>query len=92
MEGPMVSKNRFAEALLLQDACNPSGVARTLLDMIADVRKDPTADSNTVRTDPAVILTVAKLADLVGLAYDWPRDAQAECEAAAVAASVAEAP
>lgn len=73
-------KNRFDEALLLQDACNPSGVAHTLIRMFDDIRKDPEAGTDTLRRDPAVRCTVAKLADLCGLDYTWPRDAHEECE------------
>lgn len=82
----MVHKNRYAEALALQDACNPSGVARTLVEIIDDVKQNG-ADTAMVRYDPAVQLTIAKLADLCGLDYNWPRNAEAACQEGAIAAA-----
>ena len=73
----MIRNNRFAEALALQDACNPSGVARTLVEMMDDVKKH--GDTADVRRDPAVRITVAKLADLCGLTYTWPQGSEAAC-------------
>jgi hypothetical protein len=69
--------NRFRDALAVQDACNPSGVCRSLFEIFSTT---DWPDTDSKRRDPAVILFVAKLADLVGLEYTWPRDAQLECE------------
>ena len=79
----MVSSNRYQEALLLQGACNPSGVAHTLIEMIQEASREG-ADTAGICRDPAVRLTVAKLADLCGLTYTWPCLAEASCEAHAV--------
>ena len=72
-------RNRYREAIDVQDACNPSGVALSLHKMCCVVSREGNGTDG-VRRDPAVRLFVAKLADLCGLEYDWPRDAQAECE------------
>ena len=83
----MVSNNRFQEALLLQNACNPSGVAHTLVEMIQEASRQG-ADTASICRDPAVRLTVAKLADLCNLTYTWPSMSQASCEAHAVGFAV----
>lgn len=76
MEDPT---SRFQDALSVQNACNPSGVAYSLWKCCCAVSRYH-AGTDAVRTDPAVKLFVAKLADLVGLDYQWPRDAERKCE------------
>jgi hypothetical protein len=75
----MVKANRYAEALAVQDACNLSGVAHSLIEMCSVIRAEG-GDSDAIRHDPAVRLFVAKLADLAGLDYTWPADSSAACE------------
>ena len=76
----MVKSNRFSEALAVQDACNVSGVARSLVEVIDAARKDPECRSTgDFARDPAVALFVAKLADLCGLAYTWPASVEQAC-------------
>ena len=70
--------NRYAEAIAVQDACNPSGVAHSLIEVFRQVRAEG-GDTDAQRSDPAVRLFVAKLADLCGLDYTWPRDADQAC-------------
>lgn len=54
--------NRFKTALALQDACNISGVARTLVTVIDEAR----SKGIRAETDPAVQMVVYKLAALAG--------------------------
>lgn len=57
--------NRFKVAIEIQDACNPSGVARELVRVIKDAMDDPECTgTDWVRQDPAVRLVVNKLMDL----------------------------
>ena len=62
--------NRYADALAVQDACNISGVARSLVETIDDARKNPfNGEIINSAHDPAVILFVYKLASLCGTDY-----------------------
>lgn len=62
----MLTKNRFHEAWLLQDACNIRGVARALVEIADDAARDAISTGD-VAKDDAVIAVVSKLADMVGL-------------------------
>lgn len=75
----MVNKNRFAEALALQDACNPSGVALTLTEMFRQISEEGggTADKC---ADPAIRVAVMKLADLCGIDVEGDLEAYRACE------------
>jgi len=54
--------NRFQVAIEIQDACNPSGVARELVRVIKDAMDDPECTgTNWVCLDSAVRLVVNKL-------------------------------
>ena len=69
-----LADERRERAVSLQDACNPSGVARELVRMIDAVRNEiEPAKFNTsmIGKDDGVILTVAKLADMCGIQVDW---------------------
>jgi hypothetical protein len=75
-----MTHNRFEEALLVQNACNACGVAGSLFEICKQVLHE-THSTDAVRRDPAVRLFVAKLADMCGLEYTWPVDADLACEA-----------
>lgn len=62
--------NRYAEALQVQNACNLSGVTHSLAKILSDLIRNENADTQTVASDPAVILFVDKMFDLVGRP-DW---------------------
>ena len=62
----MVTENIYKEAMLLQDACNPSGVAHTLSEVCSYLIMQEKADTDTVGRNPAVQLIMLKLADLTG--------------------------
>jgi hypothetical protein len=60
--------DRFKVADDIQDACNPSGVARELVRVIASAMRDPACTgTDFVRNDPAVRCVVDKLASLTGV-------------------------
>jgi len=73
-----MARNIYKEALDVQMACNPSGVTHSLYEVLTVHLQG--ADTAAKRSDPAVVLFVAKLADLVGLDYQWPSEAEVECE------------
>jgi hypothetical protein len=62
-----MSRNRFDNALAIQQgACNPSGIAISLLDAIREAREEnPSTDA--VRADPACRLICHQLAYLLGV-------------------------
>ncbi len=64
--------DRFKVADEIQNACNPSGVARELVRIIASAMRDPAyTGTDFVRNDPAVRCVVDKLASLTGVqSYD----------------------
>lgn len=84
-----MTRNRFSDAILVQDACNPSGVALDLHRICCEVSKE-TGSTDAVRRDQAVILFVAKLADLCGLEYTWPSATYDECSQRAKEEELAE--
>ena len=74
---PGPSYNRFKIAYEIQDACNPSGVARELVRVIKSAMDDPACEgTNWVRKDAAVVAVVDKLYSLC--ARD-PYDCLREC-------------
>ncbi len=71
--------NRFKTALALQDAVNLRAIARELV-TIADQAAVDDSSTMAVRRDPAVVMTVLKLAEMCGLVViagtlpgDWAR-------------------
>lgn len=74
----MMSK-RHADALYIQcGACNPSGIANSIVEACAEVRKEGGATVD----DGAVRLMAHQLASVMGIfTYDdsWWRDAAHEC-------------
>jgi hypothetical protein len=69
-------RNRFWSAHMIQQgACNPSGVARALVEAIDQARAE-CPDTDSVRADPAVRQIAHQLAFLLNLAeYDHDMDA-----------------
>lgn len=64
---PALSR-RFETALDIQNACNPSGVAKTFYDLACEFMRSPEfTGTNAVRNDPALKLIAFKLADLMGV-------------------------
>lgn len=73
--------NRWQMALDIQDASNPSGVAHTIADTFTNM-VNCGLDTVTLQTDPAMKIMVAKLADLMGLDYRYPMEAERQVKAA----------
>lgn len=61
---------RHADALSIQDACNLSGVASRLQRLCRELIEEGCGTME-VRRNPAVILIVAKMADLCNINCDW---------------------
>lgn len=61
-----MAHNRYENALLVQQgACNPSGIAKTIYDMCAEIRAEPDhGGTEQIRNDPAIRLLVHQLAYL----------------------------
>lgn len=59
------------DALSVQNASNPSGVAHSFADLCVAMHKAGLSTS-AICDHPATQLFVAKLADLTGLNYHWP--------------------
>ena len=65
--------SRWLDALYIQGACNPRGIARALVKATDEVATE--GDTNAVRADPAVRLMVHQLAYLAGMEnYSWGWD------------------
>lgn len=60
-------KNRFVEAIEVQDACNPSGVCLSFIRAVDAAISDVGGDGPIVLTDPALALFGHKIADLMGV-------------------------
>ena len=72
--------NRFDDALAIQSACNPSGVARSVVAMLAQIISEENGDTNSMRNDPAVRLAVYQLAYLTGATDANYSEAYSACE------------
>jgi hypothetical protein len=72
-------KKLAQDAMMIQDACNGSGVAQGFARAMLALGEhtNGTAERN---RHPVVQLWIAKLADLAGMEYTWPADAWVECE------------
>lgn len=70
------------DALQVQNACNPSGVANGMYRAVCDLRELLGSEGGTdaLRVHPITQLWAAKLADLCGLQYTWPREAERAVE------------
>jgi len=62
----MSRKLNIKDAILAQDACNPSGIAHSIAGHFSAMIADG-ADTETLKTDLPARLMVAKLADLLRL-------------------------
>ena len=62
--------SRFREALVIINpgACNPSGVAMSIVDACREMREYENADTKTICRDPAIRLMVYQLAHLFSVA------------------------
>ena len=64
------------EAIDVQSACNGSGVAHSLARVFVALRECGVDNAGDRNSHDAVKLFVAKLADLAGLDYAYPMDAE----------------
>lgn len=63
---------RHRDALAIQGgACNPSGIAHSILDACREIRAEPGGGGD-ITKDPAVRLMVHQLAFICGLPDGWP--------------------
>jgi hypothetical protein len=62
--------SRFRDALVIINpgACNPSGVALSIVDACREMRDHENVDTNRICQDPAIRLMVYQLAHLFGVA------------------------
>lgn len=85
----MSSESRFQDALLMQAACNPSGVAHALAAHIAAFMKTPAYNGTaSVCSDPALRLMAHQLAYLFGVIPSTPDYPLIYDQCAAVAAAL----
>ncbi|MCE2836885.1 MAG: hypothetical protein LW834_07970 [Cyanobium sp. 49614_E6] len=68
------------DALAVQDACNPSGVAYSFARLCEQMHAAGLSTS-AIADHPACQLYAAKLADLCGLNHHYPRAAEAQANA-----------
>lgn len=76
---PMLQARWCKDALSVQNACSPSGVAHSfaaLCEQMHGVGLSTTA----ICDHPAAQLYAAKLADLMGLDYHYPRQAETKAQ------------
>lgn len=62
--------NVYKQALNVQDACNPSGVANLFFRACSEIRDTENAETEALCTHPALILIADKLIDLMGRPQD----------------------
>ena len=66
--------SRFRDALVIVNpgACNPSGIAHSIVDACREIREhEPLVDTGMIRQDPAIRLMTYQLAHLIaGLSAD----------------------
>lgn len=61
------------DAILVQDACNLSGVVHSLAIHCQKLREEGN-DTDEINKHPATVMYVAKLAHLCGIDVDWSTD------------------
>lgn len=61
---PKTMEELAKDAIQLQDACNGSGVAHTLVRMYSDLRELGVTDTNALNRHPVIQLTLFKLMSL----------------------------
>ena len=76
---PLAEARWCKDALSVQNACNPSGVAHSFATLCEQMHQ--AGMSTTAICDhPAARLFAAKLADLMGLNHHWPREAEQQAQ------------
>jgi hypothetical protein len=72
----MIMAKRHRDAITINEgACNPSGIAHSIVQACQEVRDEPGySGTDQMRADPALRLMVHQLAFLMGLSVDWPID------------------
>jgi len=84
----MTNEQLAQRALMIQDACNPSGVAHTLAETICQLRANGVVGTEELCSHPIVQLMAHKMADLCNMAtMDTERywDAYSACNAMSLA-------
>ena len=67
---PHGSRFRDALAIVNPGACNPSGIAHSIVNACREIYEhDPQADTGMIRQDPAIRLMVYQLASVCGVAH-----------------------
>lgn len=77
---PMTEARWCTDALSVQNACNPSGVAHSFA-ALCEQMHGAGLSTSAICEHPAAQLYAAKLADLMGLNYHWPRQAEEKAQA-----------
>ena len=63
-----MSRNRFDNAIgIQQGACNPSGIAHSILEACAEIRALPNVGTSAITSDSAIRLMVHQLAFICGV-------------------------
>jgi hypothetical protein len=68
------------DALSVQNASNPSGIAHGFARLCEQMHQAGLSTS-AIADHPAAMLFAAKLADICGLDYHWPRQAEEKAQA-----------
>ena len=77
---PMTEARWCTDALSVQNACNPSGVAHSFA-ALCEQMHGAGLSTSAICDHPAAQLYAAKLADLMGLNYYFPRAAEEQAQA-----------
>jgi hypothetical protein len=73
---------RHSDALAINEgACNPSGIAHSIVEACKEIRAEPRSDTDKMQKDPALRLMVNQLSFIVGNG-EMPMTAWDECVAA----------
>lgn len=67
------------EALDIQNACNMGGLSNGFARAVEDLSPHCPEGTSQRNRHPVTSLWIAKLADLAGIDYTYPRDADAQC-------------
>lgn len=76
---PMTEARWCTDALSVQNACNPSGVAHSFA-ALCEQMHGAGLSTTAICDHPATQLYAAKLADLCGLNIHWPRQAEEKAQ------------
>ena len=77
---PLTEARWCQDALAVQNACNPSGVAHSFAALCEQMHQAGLG-TTAICDHPAARLFAAKLADLMGLDLHWPRQAEEQAMA-----------